>query len=89
MRFIPIALILLLSSMSFPTLKKGCGGKYYITGTAISSKLEVREAVLDVQHGDKKWQVSTDEHGKFEIIISWMSACPSGLTPAERDRMND
>jgi hypothetical protein len=76
-------MIIVLSSMALPTSKKGCAGKYYISGKAYSAKNSITNEVLEVELGDKKWEVTTDNEGKFEIVIPWISACPSGLSAAE------
>ena len=83
-------LLFLFGSASVPGPIKGCAGKYYIIGTAFMNKTTLLNKQLEVELGKdgKKWTVSTDEKGQFEISIPWMSACPSGLSASELAKEN-
>ena len=68
---------------------KGASGVYYISGIAYgAAKKPLANDSILVSFKGKQWYVKTDAQGKYEIQIEWISACPSGISVAERVKQN-
>lgn len=80
-------LAILLLTFNTTTYGMGLWGTYFISGTAYSANNTVlKNKTLTVKLGREMKTVVTDTNGHFEIEIDWETACPSGLTPAQRAR---
>lgn len=87
-----LILLLLQLSLAFKneTLKKGCEGKYYISGIAyLSDNSILKNEEITVSIGNENRTILTDDFGKFEIEIKWINTCPSGLSNEEHQKEND
>jgi hypothetical protein len=82
-----ITLVLLFIAVSQLAFSKGAAGNYHMKGVAFAPDQSIlKNTELTVQIGEKITTVMTDENGNYDISVHWATACPSGLTKAERKR---
>ncbi|HSI91524.1 MAG TPA: hypothetical protein VK927_10440 [Adhaeribacter sp.] len=64
-------------------------GKYFIKGKAFGSNDKVlANALILMDFQDQIKEIKTDEAGNFKLEINWATACRTGETIADIEKMN-
>ncbi len=82
--------LMLLVSFHLSAIADGASGTYHMKGVAYAAdKTILKNTELTVKIGETITKVITDENGNYDISVFWATACPTGLSSAQRKRETD
>ena len=90
MQLMRMIFFLLLVSFQLSAIADGASGTYHMKGIAYApDKTVLKNTELSVKIGEKTTTIMTDENGNYDIPVFWATACPTGLSAAQRKRETD